>query len=99
MLALERGRGPLALSEVARRSDMNPSKAHRYLVSLVRRGLASQDVNTGLYDLGPTARHLGVEALRRADAVSTASAYAVDLRDETGHTVNVAVWRCGQTAR
>ena len=61
-------------------------------MSLVRVGLASQDVATGLYDLGPAARHLGVEALRRTDAVSTASAYAAELRDETGHTVNVAVW-------
>jgi DNA-binding IclR family transcriptional regulator len=92
LLALEAGRGPLALSEVAERSGMHPSKVHRYLVSLVRVGLASRDVSTGLYDLGPAARHLGVEALRRTDAVSTASAYAVELRDETGHTVHVAVW-------
>ena len=92
LLALEGGRGPLTLSEVAERSGMHPSKVHRYLVSLVRVGLASRDVSTGLYDLGPAARHLGVEALRRTDAVSTASAYAVELRDETGHTVHVAVW-------
>jgi DNA-binding IclR family transcriptional regulator len=92
LLALERGRRPQTLSEVAKRSGLHPSKAHRYLVSLVRTGLASQDVTTGMYDLGPAARHLGVEALRRTDPVSTASAYAVDLRDETGHTVYVAVW-------
>lgn len=92
LLALEAGRGPLSLSEVAKGSGLHPAKAHRYLVSLVRTGLASQDVSTGLYDLGPAARHLGVEALRRTDPVSTASAFAVELRDETGHTVNVAVW-------
>lgn len=92
LLALEQGRGPLPLSEVARLAGLHPSKAHRYLVSLVRAGLASRNVTSGLYDLGPAARHLGVEALRRTDAVSTASAYAVELRDETGHTVNVAVW-------
>jgi DNA-binding IclR family transcriptional regulator len=92
LLALAEGRGPLPLSEVARRSEMHPSKAHRYLVSLVRTGLASRDVATGLYDLGPAARRLGVEALRRTDPVSTASAYAAELRDWTGHTVNVAVW-------
>ncbi len=92
LFALEHGRGPMTLSEIAKRGSLHPAKAHRYLVSLVRTGLASQDPNTGLYDLGPAARRLGIEALRRTDAVSTASAHAVELRDETGHTVNVAVW-------
>ncbi len=92
LFALERGRGPMPLSEVGRRSGLQPAKAHRYLVSLVRVGLASQDAITGLYDLGPAARHLGVEALRRTDSLSTASAYAQELRDQTGHTVNIAVW-------
>jgi DNA-binding IclR family transcriptional regulator len=92
LLAVEEGRGPLPLSEVARRSGLHPSKAHRYLVSLVRVGLVSQDAASGLYDLGPGARRLGVEALRRSDAVSVASAHAVELRDRTGHTVDLAVW-------
>jgi DNA-binding IclR family transcriptional regulator len=92
LLALAEAGGPLALSEVAKRSGLHPSKTHRYLVSLVRTGLASRHVATGFYDLGPAARQLGVEALRRTDAVSTASAHAAELRDETGHTVNVAVW-------
>ncbi len=90
--ALEHGRGPMTLTDVAQGSDMHPAKVHRYLVSLVRAGLASQSVDTGLYDLGPAARALGVEALRRTDSVSVVSAHAVGLRDETGHTVNVAVW-------
>jgi len=92
LVALEQGRGPMSLSEVARGSGLHPAKTHRYLASLVRTGLASQSVTTGLYDLGPASRHLGVEALRRTDAVSVASAHAVDLRDQTGHTVNLAVW-------
>ena len=50
--ALEAGRGPMALSEVARHCAMHPAKVHRYLVSLVRAGLASQDARTGQYDLG-----------------------------------------------
>ena len=90
--ALEHGRGPMSLTEVARRSGLHPAKVHRYLASLVRTGLASQNPVNGLYDLGPGSRHLGIEALRRTDAVSTVSAHAVDLRDQTGHTVNVGVW-------
>ena len=93
LLALADGGSPSALSEVAKRSGMHPSKAHRYLVTLVRVGLASQDVSTGRYDhLGPASRHLGVEALRRTDAVTVAPAYAMELRDTSGQTVNVSVW-------
>jgi DNA-binding IclR family transcriptional regulator len=90
--ALEHGRGPMPLTEVARRAGLHPAKVHRYLASLVRTGLASQNPTNGLYDLGPASRHLGIEALRRSDAVSTVSTHAVDLRDQTGHTVNVGVW-------
>jgi len=92
LLALERGRGPLTLSEVARASELHPAKAHRYLTSLLRTGLASQDATTGMYDFGPAARHLGVEALRRVDPVRLAQTRATGLRDATGHTVTVAVW-------
>ena len=92
LFALEEGRGPLSLTDVARRAELHPAKTHRYLTSLVRTGLASQDPTTGFYDLGPRSRHLGIEALRRTNAVSTVSAHAVELREQTGHTVNVAVW-------
>ena len=92
LFALEDGRGPLTLTDVARRAELHPAKAHRYLTSLMRTGLASQNPTTGLYDLGPRTRHLGVEALRRTNAVSTVSAHAAELRDRTGHTVNVGVW-------
>lgn len=92
LLALERGRGPMTLSQVAKAADLHPAKAHRYLTSLVRTGLASQDAGSGLYDLGATARHLGVEALRRVDPVRLAQTRVVELRDATGHTVNVSVW-------
>ncbi len=55
LLALERGRGPMPLTEVARQAGMHPAKVHRYLASLLRSGLASQTPATGLYDLGPAA--------------------------------------------
>jgi DNA-binding IclR family transcriptional regulator len=92
LFALGRGRGPMPLTEIAREAGMHPAKVHRYLASLVRTGLASQSPATGLYDLGPAARHLGVEALRRTDAVSVVSAHAVELRDQTGHSTHVCVW-------
>ncbi|MDB4946748.1 MAG: transcriptional regulator, IclR family protein [Labilithrix sp.] len=92
LAALEAARGPMPLSEVARRAGWAPSKAHRYLVSLCRIGLASQSPTSGLYDLGPAMRRLGAESLRRTNEVAVASEYAPLLRDVTGHAVNLTVW-------
>lgn len=92
LLSLEEGRGPMTLSEIAAGSGMQPSKVHRYLVSLGRSGLVAQSRTTGRYDLGPSLRRLGAEALRRMDEVGIASEYLPGLRDRTGHSVNMAVW-------
>lgn len=90
--AIERLGGSAPLSTVAGEASMSPSTAHRYLVSLCRTGLVTQDAATGWYNLGPAARRLGLEAMRRSDDVSLASGYAARLRAATGHTVNIAVW-------
>lgn len=90
--ALANAGRPLSLSEVSKLAEMPPSKAHRYLVSFGRVGLTQQDAGTSLYDLGPTMRRIGAESLRRTNEVRSASNYAIDLRDRTGHSVNVFVW-------
>lgn len=90
--ALEAGGGPMSLSEIAERSGFQPNKAHRYLVSLVRAGLASQSPKTGRYDFGAALRRLGAESLRRTNEVAVASDYAMMLRDSCGHSVNISVW-------
>ncbi|MGN9842607.1 IclR family transcriptional regulator [Nonomuraea sp. H19] len=92
LLALERSAGPASLTQIAALSGMQPSKAHRYLVSLSRVGLVSQSPSSGLYDLGPAMRRLGAEALRRMDEVGLASEHLPGLRDRTKHAVNLAVW-------
>ena len=92
LAAIERGRGPMSLSQIAAAAGMATSKAHRYLVSLGRAGLVAQAHSSGLYDLGPAARRLGVESLRRMDEVGLASEYLPGLRDRTSHAVNLAVW-------
>ena len=90
--ALERGRGPMSLTQIAHDSGMGPSKAHRYLVSLARVGLVTQSQRSGMYDLGPAARRIGVESLRRMDEVGLVSEHLPGLRDRTTHAVNLAVW-------
>ncbi|MFK0113318.1 IclR family transcriptional regulator [Streptomyces sp. NPDC091217] len=92
LLALESGGGALSLSAIAQASGMQPSKVHRYLVSLGRTGLTAQDPASGLYDFGAAMRRMGAEALRRTNEVAVASGHATRLRDRTGHSVNLAVW-------
>jgi DNA-binding IclR family transcriptional regulator len=92
LLALEEGRGPMSLTQIAVASGMQPSKAHRYLVSLGRIGLVARSPSSGLYDLGPSIRRLGIESLRRMDEVALATDHLPGLRDRTGHAVNLAVW-------
>ncbi|MFL1381727.1 IclR family transcriptional regulator [Nocardiopsis protaetiae] len=95
LTALEEARRPVSLSTVARLAGLQPNKVHRYLVSLVRVGLAAQEHPSGLYTLGSTARRLGLEALRRVDEVGIASQHAVELRDRTQHTVTLNTWGDG----
>jgi len=90
--AMERGLGPMSLTQIALDSGMQPSKAHRYLVSLGRVGLVARSPRSGLYDLGPAMRRLGIESLRRMDEVGLASEHLPGLRDRTAHAVNLAVW-------
>ena len=90
--ALERGGGPMSLTQIAHASGMGASKAHRYLVSLGRAGMVAQSRSSGLYDMGPALRRLGAESLRRMDEVGLVSQYIPGLRDRTGHAVNLAVW-------
>jgi DNA-binding IclR family transcriptional regulator len=86
---------PLMLKTVAERAGMLPPKAHRYLVSLVRSGLAERDTASGGYRLGPLAVRLGMAALRHLNVVQVASPMLAQLRDELGYTVALAVWGTG----
>lgn len=90
--AVEEGRGPMSLSQIATAGGMPTGEAHRYLVSLVRIGLIAQSPTTGLYDLGSAMRRLGVEALRRMDEVSLVAEHLPRLRERTGQAVALAVW-------
>lgn len=90
--ALEQGRGPMSLTEISTHTGMSASRVHRYLVSFNRIGLTTQIENSSLYDLGPAMRRLGIESLRRMNEVGIASEHIAKLRDETLHSINLAVW-------
>jgi DNA-binding IclR family transcriptional regulator len=59
--------GGVSLSSLSRKTGLQPSKLHRYLVSLVKYGYLSQSDVTGVYDLGVGVRQLGVAAFNRFD--------------------------------
>ena len=57
--AVVRGQPLMTLKDIAAAAEMPPSKAHRYLVSLIRTGLIEQDPMTSRYKLGPFALDIG----------------------------------------
>lgn len=83
---------PLMLKTVAERAEMSPPKAHRYLVSFCRGGLAERDPASGGYRLGPLAVRLGLTALRHLHVVNVSAQALGELRDEVGYTSGLAIW-------
>ncbi len=90
--AMAAGKRAMMLKDIALAADMPPSKAHRYLVSLIRTGLVEQDRLTSHYHLGPFALNLGLVALDRVDRIRLGLAAISDLRDVTNETIALAVW-------
>lgn len=84
--------GPASLAAVARGAGLSPSVVHAHLVSLSRAGVIEQRAPNGHYDLGPFARQLGLSALERLDHYQTLHELALRLKEDTGHTIAVAVW-------
>lgn len=82
----------MMLKEIAAAADMPASKAHRYLVSLVRSGLVQQDGENSKYDLGPLAIPLGLAAVDRLDRVKLGLNSISALRDLTNETTALSVW-------
>lgn len=83
---------PQPLKDVAAGAGMPAAKAHRYLVSMIRAGLAEQDRESGHYRLGPLALELGLAALRDLDILRFGGEAITELRAEIDETVLLAVW-------
>ncbi|MBP5998726.1 MAG: IclR family transcriptional regulator [Azonexus sp.] len=90
--AMANGQRSMMLKDIAAAADMPASKAHRYLVSLIRAGLVDQDPLTSRYDLGSFALNLGLVALDRLDRVRLGLNAITEMRDEINQTTALAVW-------
>ena len=80
------------LKVLAEAAGMPPSKAHRYLVSLIRMGFVGRDELTGHYRLGPRSIELGATAVHAMDSVSLSIEAMIKLHDELDHTMTLSVW-------
>lgn len=89
--AMTRAARPLPLKDLARLAAMGPGKVHRYLVSLVRCGLAVQEAD-GRYAIGPAGLALGLAGLQAQTPVKLAPEFLRALRDRIGETSVVALW-------
>jgi DNA-binding IclR family transcriptional regulator len=84
--------GPMMLRDLSKASGMTASKARRYLVSLLKAGLASQDPATARYDLGEVALRIGLAALTRRNAIRIATDTALDLHQSLDETIALSIW-------
>ena len=82
----------LPLKDLAKAAGMHPGKTHRYLVSLTRSELVTQDEASGHYGIGTASIALGLAGLRSVEVVRTATALLPTLRDEIRETVMLAMW-------
>jgi DNA-binding IclR family transcriptional regulator len=82
----------ISLSALSRDTGLKPNLLHRYLVSLTRQGLVTQVPMSGLYDLGPYARQIGLAALNRFDEMTLVHQFVTTFVAQTGHALALYVW-------
>ena len=82
---------PPTLKELSGALDLSPSRAHKYLVSLLRQGYINH-VNQTQYTLGNSSLTLGISALRRINPIQLSYDAVNQLNEETDKTVSVATW-------
>ena len=88
---VHRLRRPATLTEIAKLARMEPAKAHRYCVSLIRTGLLQQD-GRGLYAIGPFGFSLSRQETDLDNARALAVAALPNLVAQIGETVFVSCW-------
>lgn len=82
---------PMMLKDIAKNANVHPAKAHRYMVSFIRKGYVAQDAS-GLYRLGQNALRVGLSCLSQMDAVRLATPFLDELCAEVEESVLAAVW-------
>lgn len=81
--------GPLALSDLTARLELNKSTVHRILSSLIYMGYVKQDPETQKYDMSLKLLELSNHILERMDVLAIIKPYLKQLCHETGETVHL----------
>lgn len=89
--ALGSEEGPVGVSELARRLEMDKSSVSRMLRTLEQGGFVAQDAQSQRYTLGLALGILGHKALRRIDLHSAARPTIEKLAELTGECSHIAV--------
>jgi IclR family transcriptional regulator, KDG regulon repressor len=84
-------RPELSVSEIAQMTGLHKSTAHRILMALEHNGLIRQIEETGRYQLGIKLFMLGNQAVARLNVRDAAKPYLIQLMEETGETVHLAM--------
>ncbi|KKW89767.1 IclR family transcriptional regulator [Sphingobium chungbukense] len=80
------------LREVAEKSGLSRSQAHRYLLAFVNTGVVEQNVQNGRYALGEFSVRIGMAALARVEPVRIAGDNLASVLEELQTTGLLAVW-------
>jgi IclR family acetate operon transcriptional repressor len=89
--ALEDSRGEVGIAELSKRVALHVSTVHRILATLVARGYARQNPETGRYALGAKALHLAESFLGQMDLRRVVRPVLERLSQETGETANLVI--------
>ncbi|MDO5770353.1 MAG: IclR family transcriptional regulator, partial [Psychrobacter sp.] len=85
---------PMMLKDIAGAMQMPPAKAHRYLVSLIRKGYARQ-LSDGRYGLGARVDYLGTlghSGLNQHNILQRLATASAAIRDALNCAVQIAKW-------
>jgi DNA-binding IclR family transcriptional regulator len=86
----------IGVSSLAKRLGIAKSTVHRLAVTLVAEGILEQNPENEKYRLGITLFRLGALVRQRMNLSNEAKPYLVELREQTGETVHLAILHQGQ---
>jgi len=89
-------RGPVGVTELARKLGELKPRVYRHLSTLKSLGVVFQDSRNGSYSLGGRLFSLGEAALEQFDLRSIAAPFLTQLRDQTRQTALLSIPRNGE---
>lgn len=91
--------GRLSLTEIAHRTSLHKSTAHRLLTTLESKGFVRREPQSDLYRLGWVILELANRVHHSNDIASVALPFMIRLRDELGETVSLYVRSAAERIR